>query len=63
LLAVRLGVDFPETGRLTGLLLLASEALVVVLTVFRRAPIFVDRSLRARGLTMVSLLGSLTVSS
>jgi protein-S-isoprenylcysteine O-methyltransferase Ste14 len=57
LMAVRLGMDFVETGRLTGLLLLASEALVVVLTVFRRAPAFVDRSLRARVLTTLSLLG------
>jgi protein-S-isoprenylcysteine O-methyltransferase Ste14 len=62
LLAVRLGVDFLETGRLTGLLLLASEALVVVLTVFRRAPTFVDRSLRARALTGMSLLGPLVVA-
>ncbi len=44
LMAVRIGADFLETGRLTGLLLLASEALVVVLTVFRRAPAVVDRS-------------------
>ena len=43
-MAVRIGADFLETGRLTGLLLLASEALVVVLTVFRRAPVAVDRS-------------------
>ena len=33
-MAVGIGSDFLETGRLTGLLLLASEALVVVLTVF-----------------------------
>lgn len=59
LLAVRLGIDYVETGRLTGLLLLASEALVVVLTVFRRAPAFVDRSMRARALTGMSLLGPL----
>ena len=38
LMAVRIGADFLETGRLTGLLLLASETLVVVFTVFRRAP-------------------------
>ena len=37
LMAYRIGVNYLETGRLTGLLLLASEALVVVLTVFRRA--------------------------
>lgn len=59
MLAVRLGIDYLETGRLTGLLLLASEALVVVLTLFRRAPALVDRSVRARGLTAVSLLGPL----
>ncbi len=56
-MAVRIGADFLTTGRLTGLLLLASEALVVVLTVFRRAPAVVDRSVRARALTALSLLG------
>ena len=56
-MAVRLGADFLATGRLTGLLLLASEALVVVLTVLRRAPAAVDRSMRARMLTTLSLLG------
>ena len=56
-MAVRVGGDFLETGRLTGLLLLASEALVVVLTVLRRAPAVVDRSVRARVLTTLSLLG------
>ena len=56
-MAVRIGADFLATGRLTGLLLLASEALVVVLTVFRRAPAVVDRSVRARVLTALSLLG------
>ncbi len=61
LMAVRLGIDYLETGRITGLLLLASEALVVVLTVFRRAPLLVDRSLRARALTGASLVGPLAV--
>jgi len=56
-MAVRIGTDFLATGRLTGLLLLASEALVVVFTVFRRAPAAVDRSMRARVLTTMSLLG------
>jgi protein-S-isoprenylcysteine O-methyltransferase Ste14 len=56
-MAVRIGADFLATGRLTGLLLLGSEALVVVLTVFRRAPAVVDRSVRARALTALSLLG------
>lgn len=57
LMAVRIGADFFATGRLTGLLLLASETLVVVFTVFRRAPSVVDRSLRARVLTTLSMVG------
>ena len=57
MMAVRIGDDFLATGRLTGLLLLASETLVVVFTLFRRTPSTVDRSLRARLLTTISLLG------
>ena len=57
LMAVRIGVDFMETGRLTGLLLLASETLVVVFTVVRRSPSIVDRSVRARVLTTLSMMG------
>lgn len=57
MMAMRLGLDFLETGRLTGLLLVASEALVVVLTVFRRDALIVDRSVRARVLTAISLMG------
>jgi protein-S-isoprenylcysteine O-methyltransferase Ste14 len=57
MMAVNLGVDFAQTGRSTGLLLLASEALVVVLTICRRAPLAVDRSVRARVLTTMSLVG------
>jgi protein-S-isoprenylcysteine O-methyltransferase Ste14 len=60
-LAVRLGLDYAESRRLTGLLLLASEALVVVLTVFRRPTGIVDRSPRARLLTTVSLIGPMLV--
>jgi protein-S-isoprenylcysteine O-methyltransferase Ste14 len=56
-MAIRIGANFLETGRLTGLLLLASEALVVVLTVFRRAPMVVDRTLRARVLTTLAMIG------
>jgi steroid 5-alpha reductase family enzyme len=56
-MAVRLGLDYMHTGRITGLLLLASEALVVVLTVFRRTPARVDRTTRARILTTLSMLG------
>jgi protein-S-isoprenylcysteine O-methyltransferase Ste14 len=57
MMAVRLGMDFLETGRVTGLLLLGSEALVVVLTVFRRDALAIDRSLRARVLTAIALMG------
>ena len=57
LMAVRFAQDFFQTGHLTGLFLLLSETLVVVLTVFRRAASTVDRSLRARMLTMLSTLG------
>lgn len=57
LMAVRFATDFLETGRITGLFLLISEAVVVVLTVFRRSAITIDRSLRARVLTTVSIVG------
>ena len=43
LLAARFGADFVKTGRVTGLLLLVSEMLVVVLTVMRRSAAAVDR--------------------
>lgn len=56
-MAARIGADFLATGRLTGLLLLAGELLVVVLTIFRRSPSMVDRSIRARLLTTLSMLG------
>jgi protein-S-isoprenylcysteine O-methyltransferase Ste14 len=57
LLAVRIGANFLQTGHLTGLLLLVSELLVVALTVFRRRAAMVDRTLRGRSLTALSLLG------
>jgi protein-S-isoprenylcysteine O-methyltransferase Ste14 len=57
LMAVRIGADFLETGRITGLLLLASETLVVLLTLFRRPTTVVDRSVRARVLTALSMMG------
>lgn len=56
-MAVNIGLDFARTGRPTGLMLLASEALVVVLTAFRRAPASVDRTIRARVLTTISVIG------
>ena len=57
MMAIRFGADFVKTGRMTGLLLLVSEMLVVVLTVMRRSAAAVDRSMRARVLTTVSMLG------
>lgn len=56
-LAYRIGCDFIETGRVTGLLLLASELLVVVLTIVRRPAVAVDRRWRTRIVTALSLLG------
>jgi protein-S-isoprenylcysteine O-methyltransferase Ste14 len=56
-LAFRMGVNFWETGHVTGLLLLAGELTVVVLTLFRRAAVRVDRSWGARLLTGMSLAG------
>jgi protein-S-isoprenylcysteine O-methyltransferase Ste14 len=49
--------DFLRTGRVTGLLFLVSEALVVILTVVRRRAQTVDRSALAATLTTISLLG------
>jgi protein-S-isoprenylcysteine O-methyltransferase Ste14 len=60
-LAVRIGVDFLQTRHVTGLLLLASEALVVVLTVVRLPTVDIDRTVRARVLTVASLIGPLLV--
>ena len=57
LMAVRFGADFLATGRLNGLLLLVSEGLVVALTVVRRSACALDRSLNARLLTALSMLG------
>jgi protein-S-isoprenylcysteine O-methyltransferase Ste14 len=57
MMAVRFGADFLSTGRVTGLLLLVSETLVVLLTVMRRSAAAVDRSMRARLLTALSMLG------
>lgn len=57
LMAVRMGLNYIETGRFTGLLLLLSEALVVVLTLFRRPAVVIDRTLRARLLTITAMIG------
>ena len=56
-MAVRFAADFIQTGRITGLFLLASEALVVVLTMVRRSAATIDRSIKARVLTGISIMG------
>jgi protein-S-isoprenylcysteine O-methyltransferase Ste14 len=55
-LATRIGAEFLKTGHLTGLLLLVSELLVVVLTVFRRRAHVVDRSWHARVVAGASIV-------
>jgi len=57
LLSLNLLSDFLRTGHVTGLLLLAGEALVVVLTVVRRRARLVDRSVAAGVMTTISLAG------
>ena len=49
--------EFQRTGHITGLLLLVSEALVVVLTLVRRSTPFVDRSVGAAVVTLLSVYG------
>jgi protein-S-isoprenylcysteine O-methyltransferase Ste14 len=56
-MAMRLAKDAFATGHVTGLLLLVSEALVVVLTVFRRSAGTVDRTWAARLLTVCATFG------
>lgn len=57
LLSINLFADFMRTGRVTGLLLLVGESLVVVLTIARRRAITVDRSAAAAIITTISLAG------
>jgi protein-S-isoprenylcysteine O-methyltransferase Ste14 len=57
LLSINLLGHFLRTGRVTGLLLLVGEALVVVLTVVRRRARLVDRSVGAAVMTTLSLAG------
>jgi protein-S-isoprenylcysteine O-methyltransferase Ste14 len=56
-MAVRIARDCAATGHVTGLLLLASEALVVALTLVRRSAASVDRTLKARALTIIATFG------
>ena len=57
LLSINLCADYWRTGHVTGLLLLVSESLVVVLTIVRRRARFVDRSVAAAVMTALSLAG------
>jgi len=57
LMSINLLGDFLRIGHVTGLLLLVSESLVVVLTVVRRPALQVDRSIAAGLITVVSTLG------
>jgi protein-S-isoprenylcysteine O-methyltransferase Ste14 len=57
LLSINIFADFMRTGRLTGLLLLTGEVLVVVLTITRRRTQVVDRSIAALVLTVLSVAG------
>jgi protein-S-isoprenylcysteine O-methyltransferase Ste14 len=57
LMSANLFSDFLRTGHLTGLLLLASESLVVALTIVRRRTSLVDRSAAGVIATAVSLAG------
>ena len=57
LLSINLLADFARTHRATGLLLLVSESLVVVLTIVRRRARLVDRSAQAAIATGLSLAG------
>ena len=57
LMSANLFADYQHTGHVTGLLLLASESLVVVLTIVRRRTSLVDRSVAGVVTTAVSLAG------
>jgi protein-S-isoprenylcysteine O-methyltransferase Ste14 len=56
LLSMNVLRDYQQTGRITGLLLVISEALVVVLTIVRRRAQTVDRTLPTAVLTTISLV-------
>jgi protein-S-isoprenylcysteine O-methyltransferase Ste14 len=56
-LSINLLTDFVQTHRVTGLWLLVSESLVVVLTILRRRTRIVDRSAAAGVIVTVSLVG------
>lgn len=55
--AAQIGSEFARTGHVTGLLLLVSELLVVLLTVVRRPALVVDRAMGTRIVAAVSMIG------
>lgn len=55
-LATRIAAEYLQTGHLTGLMLLVSELLVVVLTVVRRKAAAVDRTWQARVVAATSIV-------
>lgn len=57
LLSINLLEDFLRTQRITGLVLLVSESLVVVLTIVRRRAYAVDTSAQAIVVTTIALVG------
>jgi protein-S-isoprenylcysteine O-methyltransferase Ste14 len=57
LLSTNLLQEFLRTGHITGVLLLASESLVVILTLARRRAAVIDSSAKAATVTIVSLVG------
>jgi protein-S-isoprenylcysteine O-methyltransferase Ste14 len=57
LLAINLGSEFLRTGHVTGLLLLVSETLVIVMTAVRRPAIIIDRTWQARVVAGASIVG------
>jgi protein-S-isoprenylcysteine O-methyltransferase Ste14 len=63
LLSVNILRGYMETGHVTGLLLLVSEFLVVVLTFARRPANLVDRSAGATLVTLISVVGPLLLRS
>src|SRR5258708_11661663 len=56
-MAIRLAQDCAQTGRVTGMLVVVREALVVVLTMVRGSAGAVDRSMKARLLTTLAAFG------
>jgi protein-S-isoprenylcysteine O-methyltransferase Ste14 len=57
MLSINIFGDFMRSGHVTGLLMLAGESLVVVLTVIRRKARLVDRSVAAAVITTIAVAG------